>query len=328
MAGHSTKTTSLQDNADMTPVVLTCERLATALDFYTESLDFRIDSIFPADAPRRATLSGYGLTLQLRQAHDSDPTAPPERPGLVVTRLDEGGFGAGRAGMQYRDLVPDRFGGQVIASHIRIPGGGPVPDYVHHHDVRFQMIFCINGWVRVVYEDQGEPMRMQAGDCFLQPPHIRHRVLECSDAMEVIEIASPAEHETAVDHDMQLPTAEADASREFGGQQFVFSQASGANWLRSDVPGIDYRNLGIAAATKGLASAVILRSHSPCGDIPLRHDGVFRFLYLLTGTATLEGADAKPMAAGTACAIPGGLECVLQGISADFECLDVLLRRG
>ena len=67
----------------MTPVVLTCERLATALDFYTESLDFRVDSIFPADAPRRATLSGYGLTLELRQASDADPPARPQRPGLV-----------------------------------------------------------------------------------------------------------------------------------------------------------------------------------------------------------------------------------------------------
>ncbi len=65
--------------------------------------------------------------------------------------------------------------------------------------VRFQMIFCAKGWVRVVYEDQGKfkPIQsdlnqifnlwlilkgdsfiMNAGDCVLQPPRIRHRVLE------------------------------------------------------------------------------------------------------------------------------------------------------
>ena len=42
---------------------------------------------------------------------------------------------AGRAGMVYRDLIPDRLGGAFIASHITIPEGGPVPDYVHHHDI-------------------------------------------------------------------------------------------------------------------------------------------------------------------------------------------------
>ena len=312
----------------MNQVVITCERFTTALDFYTDSLGFRIESIFPADAPRRATLSGHGLSLELRQAGPIDTRDRSGSGGLVVTRLEEGSFSAGRAGMQYRDLVPDRFGGQVIASHIRIPTGGPVPDYVHHHDVRFQMIFCISGWVRVAYEDQGEPMRMQAGDCFLQPPHIRHRVLECSDAMEVIEIASPAEHETAVDHDMELPTGRVDESREYGGQQFVFSEARKANWLRSDVPGLDYRNLGIAAATRGAASVVVLRSRGSCAKVSLRHESPFRFLYVLAGAATLADGDVNSLSVGTACAIPAGLACALQDISADFECLDVMLRSG
>ena len=82
--------------------------------------------------------------------------------------------------MRYRDLVPGRLGGRYIASHIEIPDGGTVPDYVHFHDVVFQMIFCAAGWVRVVYEDQGEPFVLHAGDCVLQPPLIRHRVLEAS----------------------------------------------------------------------------------------------------------------------------------------------------
>jgi quercetin dioxygenase-like cupin family protein len=78
--------------------------------------------------------------------------------------------------------VPDRLGGAVIASHIRIPDGGPVPDMVHFHKVGFQLIFCINGWVDVVYEDQGGPIRLRAGDCFIQPPEIRHRVLRPATA--------------------------------------------------------------------------------------------------------------------------------------------------
>ena len=129
----------------------------------TERSDFEYIgyTIFPADAPREAELSMDGLRLRLLAA-DGERAAVSE-PALVVSRQSESAFGTGRAGMQYRDLIPGRFGGRFIASHIRIPTGGPVPDYVHHHDVEFQMIFCVNGWVRVAYEDQGEPMRMEAG---------------------------------------------------------------------------------------------------------------------------------------------------------------------
>ena len=108
--------------------------------------------------------------------------------------------------MVYRDLLPEREGGRFIASHITIADGGPVPDYVHHHDIRFQVIHCVRGWVRVVYEDQGEPFTMHAGDTVLQPPHIRHRVLESSPGLEVFEVTAPAEHPTFVEHDITLPT--------------------------------------------------------------------------------------------------------------------------
>ena len=55
------------------------------------------------------------------------------------------------------------------------------------------MIYCYKGWVRVVHEDQRPSFILQAGDCVLQPPEIRHQVLECSPGLEVIEISSPAE---------------------------------------------------------------------------------------------------------------------------------------
>src|SRR3546814_7577110 len=105
--------------------------------------------------------------------------------------------------MHYRDLIPGRLGGRFIASHIRIPDGGEVADYVHYHRVRFQMIFCKTGWVRVVYEDQGPPFVLHAGDCVLQPPQIRHRVLEASAGLEVVELGCPAVHETCADHGLR-----------------------------------------------------------------------------------------------------------------------------
>ena len=115
---------------------------------------------------------------------------------------DANAWGVGRAGMLYRDLASSRLGGAFIASHIRIPDGGPVPDVVHFHSVSFQLIFCQQGWVDVVYEDQGPPIKLTRGDCVIQPPGIRHRVLKASKGLEVVEIGLPAEHLTEVDHEV------------------------------------------------------------------------------------------------------------------------------
>jgi hypothetical protein len=76
---------------------------------------------------------------------------PEGKQEFVISCLGGGnGWGTGRAPMQYRDLIPSRLGGRFVASHIRIAEGGPAPDYVHYHRVRFQMIFCKAGWVKVV----------------------------------------------------------------------------------------------------------------------------------------------------------------------------------
>jgi len=317
----SQTSTNHVDSADM---LLPCEDVSAAVEFYTDELGFRVDSVFPADSPRVVMLSGYDLRLRLESA---DPPARHEAtaPSLVITSLDQGGFGTGRAGMQYRDLIPDRFGGRFIASHIRIPVGGPVPDYVHHHDIQFQMIFCVNGWVRVVYEDQGEPMLMEAGDCFLQPPHIRHRVLECSDQMEVVEIASPAEHETSVDHGLELPTSILDRERNFSGQKFVFHKASQAAWSPSLAEGFEFQDTGICQATAGAASVLVMKSAGNAADAVLSHDAGIRFLFVLGGEAVFscESENHRVLSKGDSCAIPPGPDCSLVEISPDFRMLDV-----
>ena len=237
-------------------VVLPCsEPISATINFLT-GVGFKVRTIVPADQPRMAVLEGFGLTVRLEVGTASPParlrllttdgepgevTAPngtviefvPANPPLnipvlqeafVVTRMPTGdsadeAFSEGRAGMRYRDLIPSRLGGRFIASHILIPHGGPVSDYVHFHNIRFQMIYCYRGWVRVAYEDQGEPMLMREGDCFLQPSTIRHRVLDASDRMQVIEIGCPAEHETWGDPESTLPTGLCLPDRGFGAEE-------------------------------------------------------------------------------------------------------------
>ncbi|CAF4783475.1 unnamed protein product, partial [Rotaria sp. Silwood2] len=131
----------------------------------------------------------------------SKPEIPSINQSLIINRLDiDSQWIIGRGGIRTRDVIPGRQGGRFIVSHIQIPNGGPVKDFVHSHDVRFQMVYVYKGSMRLVYENQGDPFVLRAGDCVLQPPMIRHQLLECSSGLEVLAIACPAVHNTYVDN--------------------------------------------------------------------------------------------------------------------------------
>ncbi len=243
-----------------------CDNLDEAIEHYTKQLGYRLDMIRPADAPREAVVSKDGESLRLIASSKSSVQSPGSQDvaDLGLETLDVGPASesewiVGRAGMEYRDLIPGRLGGKVIASHIRLTKGGEVPDYVHYHKIDFQMIYCKRGRIRVVYEDQGPPFWLETGDCVLQPPEIRHRVLECTAGAEVIEVSMPAEHETWVEHDMTLPTSKLRPNRDFDGQRFVRYIAVDAGWKKSEVDGFEERDTEIMTATNGLVDVRVLR---------------------------------------------------------------------
>jgi quercetin dioxygenase-like cupin family protein len=311
----------MTSNKSTEPLRLTVPDLAEALDFFTNRLGFRLDMIVPADAPQRAVVSGQGLTMQLLMAEQAQPESCEAAPELVVSRSnDDADWHAGRAGMQYRDLLPGRLGGRLIASHIRIPVGGPVPDSVHYHKVDFQLIYCKAGWVRVVYEDQGPPFVLAAGDCVLQAPQIRHRVLEASPGLEVIELGVPAVHETWVEHELELPTPLVKPDRLFGGQRFVHHRAREAEWRPWHWAGFSARDTGIAAATQKLADVHVVRA-----DATAKTDGQATeslFLCVLQGELILPGRTA--LQGGDCCFLPAGFTFSLQA-KAGLELLAVCL---
>jgi len=291
------------------PTVIPVPDLDGALSFFIDQLGFRMHRIWPADDPRVAQLIGHDVCIELRI--DGEPSPIPETlpvwvPSVEISRIADATWGLGRAGMRYRDLLPSRQGGHFIASHIQIPGTGPVPDWVHFHEVALQMIFCYRGRVSVVYEDQGPPFEMVAGDCVLQPPTIRHRVLESADDLEVIEIGGPACHVTGADHVLHLPNPTRDPERRFAGQRFVRSVAADAQWERHGM--VQIRDLGIAAATDGLASVSILKGASD--TIDLEHRGGLLFLFVLrgwlrVGEVLLETGDSIALAEGSSVLFSG-----------------------
>ena len=106
-----------------------------------------------------------------------------------------------RSFMQYRDLgVEKATHGQFRAHVIRINKDAAGKHELHttglhQHLCDFQMFYVLEGWIKLVYEGHGEHT-FRAGDCVLQPAGIVHNELDCSDDVELLEIYSPAVHQT------------------------------------------------------------------------------------------------------------------------------------
>ena len=98
----------------------------------------------------------------------------------------------------YRDLGAKEATGGLVDAHINARGRPFDKDVVtkrHFHDVKFQMVFVLQGWTRAEFDGHGEHL-MQAGSCWIQPAGIKHTVLEYSDDLEVLEIILPAKYDT------------------------------------------------------------------------------------------------------------------------------------
>jgi mannose-6-phosphate isomerase-like protein (cupin superfamily) len=101
-----------------------------------------------------------------------------------------------RSYFEYRDLgVADASNGEVIAHVIRAKEGSNATGDWHVHDCNFQMYYVIKGWINFEYEGHGFKTA-KAGDCVMQPAGIRHREMEHSEDLELIEIVSPADFQS------------------------------------------------------------------------------------------------------------------------------------
>ena len=104
-----------------------------------------------------------------------------------------------RSFFEYRDLgVKAATNGAFRAHVIRYKTGtGDTlrATGAHVHDLEFQMIYVLRGWIKFIYEGHGEHT-FRAGDCCLQPAGIVHDEIECSDDVEVLEVTAPGSFET------------------------------------------------------------------------------------------------------------------------------------
>jgi hypothetical protein len=98
---------------------------------------------------------------------------------------------------KYRDLgIAKATRGLAQAHVIRlIP---PCTDEVrkpHTHAVELQLIYVLKGWIKNEFDGHGQQL-MREGTCWLQPPNIKHTVLDYSDDCEMLEIIVPAKFDT------------------------------------------------------------------------------------------------------------------------------------
>ena len=356
-------------------VLLSSSDLSKDMEFF-KSIGFKLTSIYPADDPAVARMHGHEMRIRLDRKAASPSSSviiniltdrprdftdgkselvapngtivkllsktfrlevPETRHAFLVSRLSEGKWTNGRAGMLYRDLIPCRLGGVITASHISIPAGGPVPDMVHFHTINFQLIYCYKGWVKVVYEDQGPPFILEEGDCVTQPPEIRHRVLESSENLEVIEIGVPTKHMTTIDHEMELPTGELRPDREFSGQTFCHHQLKKAKWSPWQMEEFEFRETGVGTATKGLASVHCVRvlgvtssAKQTNPPLMLSHTSDIYFAFVLKGELELyldEGLGVHSLKASDAYVVPPGVSYQINKFSSDLEFLEVTIAK-
>ena len=121
---------------------------------------------------------------------------------FVISHLREVDFTTGglRPYSAYRDLkVSGATQGLVSANVIRMVAPFSSELSVrHHHEVQFQMVYCLKGWFETEFEGVGRH-RLVAGSSWVQPPGIRHTVVGWSDDCELLEILMPSEHATVND---------------------------------------------------------------------------------------------------------------------------------
>ena len=141
---------------------------------------------------------GRGVPLAKAKAKSGSKTRPKQRIAISHHREEDFKADGLRAYAHYRDLgIADASHGLAQAHVIRLigPCNPAEVSKLHYHDVEFQMVYVLKGWVKTYMEGQGETL-MKQGSAWTQPPRIKHLIMDYSDDVELLEVILPAEFKT------------------------------------------------------------------------------------------------------------------------------------
>lgn len=157
-----------------------------------------------AKSTSRKTIKSKGRSVPAAKSKSASKTAskPKPRPKqrIAISHHREEDFKADglRTYAQYRDLgIAEASHGLAQAHVIRLigPCNPAEVSKLHYHDVEFQMVYVLKGWVKTYMEGQGETL-MKQGSAWTQPPRIKHLIMDYSDDVELLEVILPAEFKT------------------------------------------------------------------------------------------------------------------------------------
>jgi len=153
-------------------------------------------------SPARKTSAKTSARKPIKAKRASAVAKPKPRPRqrIAISHHREEDFKADglRAYAKYRDLgIADASRGLARAHVIRLigPCNPAEVSKLHFHDVEFQMVYVLKGWVKNYMGSQGETL-MKQGSCWTQPPRIRHLIMDYSDDVELLEVILPADFKT------------------------------------------------------------------------------------------------------------------------------------
>jgi hypothetical protein len=138
------------------------------------------------------------LKAKGRTAVPAKRARPKQRIAISHHREEDFKADGLRAYAHYRDLgIAEASRGLARAHVIRLigPCNPEEVSKLHFHDVEFQMVYVLKGWVKTYMEGQGETL-MQQGSAWTQPPRIKHLIMDYSDDVELLEVILPADFKT------------------------------------------------------------------------------------------------------------------------------------
>ena len=138
-----------------------------------------------------------GVTPSRRKSRAPGKAQPKQKANFSHFRESDFRADGLRAYARYRDLGMSKATNGLLQAHVirLVPPCDPkVVSKRHYHDVDLQMIYVLKGWIKGEYD--GEVVTMRQGGAWLQPPRIKHTVLDYSDDCELLEIIVPAEFKT------------------------------------------------------------------------------------------------------------------------------------
>ncbi len=153
-------------------------------------------------SPSRKPAAKSTARRKLKSKGRASPIVKRARPKqrVAISHHREEDFKADglRTYAKYRDLgVADASGGLARAHVIRLMGpcDPEIVSKLHFHDVEFQMVYVLKGWVKTYIEGVGETM-FSEGSSWTQPPKIKHLIKDYSDDIELLEVILPADFKT------------------------------------------------------------------------------------------------------------------------------------